>query len=78
MTTTTMTEQGASPMKHKHTPYDIDRAIRLGVHWQDYTPDELYVMAKDQAAMNRLALVTVGICVTAGAAMVAALVVGWV
>jgi hypothetical protein len=76
--TTTMTEQGARTMKHKHTPYDIDRAIRLGVHWQDHTPAELYVMAKDQAAMNRLALVTVGICVTAGSAMVAALVVGWV
>lgn len=61
-----------------HTPQDIDRAIQLGVAWQDYTPAELYVMTKDADAMNRLALVTVGICVTAGAAMIAALVLGWV
>lgn len=65
-------------MTHTHKPADIDRAIRLNVHWQDYTPAELYVMAKDQAAMNRLALWTVAICVTAGTAMIAALMMGWV
>jgi hypothetical protein len=65
-------------MTHRHTPLDIDRAIRLGVAWQKYTPAELYVMAKDQAAMNRRAHWTVAICVTAGTAMIAALTMGWV
>jgi len=65
-------------MTHRHTPADIDRAIKLGVAWDEYTPAELYVMAKDQAAMNRLAHWTVAICVTAGTAMIAALTMGWV
>ena len=65
-------------MTHRHTPLDIDRAIRLGVEWEKYTPAELYVMAKDQAAMNRRAHCTVAICVTAGTAMIAALTMGWV
>jgi hypothetical protein len=65
-------------MTYKHTPADIDRAIKLGVAWDEYTPAELYVMAKDQAAMNRLAHWTVAICVAAGSAMIAALTMGWV
>ena len=65
-------------MTHTHTPQDIDRAISLGVAWQDYTPAELYVMAKDQAAMNRLAHWTFAICVIAGSAMIAALMMGLV
>jgi len=65
-------------MTYKHTPADIDRAIKLGVAWDEYTPAELYVMAKDQAAMNRLAHWTFAICVTAGTAMIAALTMGWV
>ena len=65
-------------MTHRHTPLDIDRAIRLGVEWEKYTPAELYVMAKHQAAMNRLAHWIVAICGTAGTAMIAALTMGWV
>jgi hypothetical protein len=65
-------------MTYKHTPADIDRAIRLGVHWQDYTPAELYLLHKGQQANNRLAHWTVAICVTAGTAMIAALTMGWV
>jgi hypothetical protein len=65
-------------MTYKHTPADKERAMKLGVEWEKYTPAELYVMAKDQAAMNRLARWTVAICVTAGTAMIAALTMGWV
>jgi len=65
-------------MTHRHTPADIDRAIRLGVAWQDYTPAELYLLHKGQQANNRLAFWTVAICVTAGTAMIAALTMGWV
>lgn len=46
--------------------------------WRDMAPEELYVMAKGQVAMNRLAHWTFAICVTAGTAMVAALMMGWV
>lgn len=65
-------------MTYKHTTADIDRAIRLGVAWQDYTPAELYLLHKGQQASNRLAFWTVAICVTAGTAMISALTMGWV
>jgi hypothetical protein len=65
-------------MIYKHTPADINRAIQLGVHWQDHTPTELYLLHKGQQASNRLAHWTDAICVTAGTAMIAALTMGWV
>ena len=63
--------------QHTHNAQDIDRAIRLGVWYADYTPADLYVMSKAQEADKRNAgRFTVAICALTFLAMCAYLWLG--
>lgn len=57
-------------MTHQYTGGDVDRAIKLGVHWQDHSPADLYLMAKAQERENRRWSILTAACVIVALASV--------